>query len=298
MRVLNDFGRPQLGIRPRLGYAQGSPEEAALSFALSAKAFEGVSGWSIPDADWVGSASEIARRSDIEVKNLEKNVIGKLGNAEAEEAAALLYENWKSQRDFGLDALKNPPGWWDQTRAKISQFWSDFKGGAAEAWQEYSDVAISMSGPVLKSYWNSVSRINVLKKDLEEATASGNVADDVLAAQGAKISAVEAKVESIRNLYGTVSFGGSLDKIAQGEHGPYELGAPIPVGWVIAIVAISAAVIALAYGVGSIEKISGFFRDSFSSFLAWLEKPGNKKTAGVVSVAVVAVILVPYVLKD
>lgn len=284
--------RTTLGVRPSLsGSAQ---ENAALSLVLSTKAFGGVSEWKIETAEWNRTAMLLRDRTAIEIQNLERNVLGRLGDEQAEDLAGELYGNWVWLNKKAQDALANPPGWGEQVLAKLERFVGDFKAGALEAWQGYSAAAVTAADPVLRTFWETDARVKKLRPQLEDRKKAG---EDV-AADLAKIDEAQRYLDLARRAYSLMALGASLDQVARQKFGDPALGAANPtLIWMgVGIAAVGGFVYLAkseladlkALGREFIEKAKNAFGDTPE------ERDRNMKMVGLLIVAGAAI----YLLKD
>lgn len=294
MRTLNLAGPSGLGVRPRLGDA--AQENAALTLVVSSKALGGVSGWGFQLANWNSSVGMVASRAALEVSNLDRNVIGRLGSEEAEASALDLRDRWQALKDKADRALADPPSYFTQLSAKWDQFVSDFKAGATEAWQGYLQTSVELAGPVLESYWNSVSKVQFLQADLAKARESGKFSQEELNRQAAQIAAAQSRLETIRTLYRKMSLGASLDDVAESKFGPHELGAiQVPVAVVVGVVAVAALVASLALFMG---KVDGLLERFGTAFDRLNNDPEFRRMVIGISVVGLALIGLVFISKD
>jgi hypothetical protein len=276
-------------------YAQGSPEEAVLSLKLSLVAYEGVKAWKPHVLNWNYETTNLLRRSNVAVVDLNKNVVGRTGSAEAEELALELRRGWQQIADDADWKLKNPPSTAEKAVAFVAQLTTDIVGAAIVNWQGIIRYATENAGPTVQSYWTSVSKVGILKADLLEARASGSVSREALDAQAVKLSQAEAKIQTIRDLYARLSGGGSLDQIAQDEHGPYQMSA----GWVVPAVVIVVAITGLVLALGMFTgKLNAFGEKAINALKGAAKDPDTQKVIMVVAVVALAVVLAPYLMKD
>lgn len=314
MRVVNTVPvrlglmlRPQIAEpRPYLGAS--SQETVALDLRRSFNAFEGEGRWlaSLRPADWTQKAKDASYYASSEITNLKNNIIGKLGTDEGEKTAAVLLSKWQDLKDKADYDLANAPSailsWWDSVSRYFSDFGRGYTGGLSsftsawsDAWGIVSNAAIENAGPVLKTYYDAVNRAMFLRDDLAQAKASGQVPQDQIIAQDAKIRDVEASLDQIRKRFATLSGGESIDAAAQGKFGNFQ---SLGIGPVVAV-AIAVAAIALAWAIhvggSKAENVAGivFNRDP-SKPETWnnsgpLGSPGSFPVGAIGLVALIAI---------
>jgi len=279
------FRRPILSGTPQ--------EDAALTLVVSSKGLEGVEGWlsGLRPSSWMQTATMVSNHAGIEVGNMNQNVIGKIGSDEGEATAKDLRSKWQSLKNRADAALANPPSWLTQASDKISVFIGDFKQGAKEAWQGYSNTAVEYSGPLLEEYYNTVNRLVDLQKDLALAKASGKFTQEELLQQDAKIKQGQASVDRIRSTFSTLSGGASIDDLAQKNFGSYKsLGVAWWIGAAIVIVALALLIYAASNLVGNVHKLVGGD-----------DEGGNNNTVKGISTGVIGLallLILPFVMKD
>lgn len=266
MRVVNTVPlRLGLMVRPqsprsRFFMGTSSQETAAQTFLVSSKAFEGVGGWlsKVRPADWTQKASEVSSRARTEIANLANNVMGKLGTDEGEKTAAVLLTQWQNLKDKADYDLAHAPGvlatWWDSVSRYFSDFGQGYTGGLSsftsawsDAWGIISNAAVENAGSVLRTYYDTVNRMMFLRDDLAQAKASGQVSQNQIVAQAAKIKNVEASLGQVQNRFASLSGGQSIDALAQKNFGNFQSLS----GIAVPVIAVAAAIglIALAWAI-------------------------------------------------
>lgn len=242
---------------------------------------------------WKKTAQRAASQCYNEYKYLLDNVQGKTGNPDAE---AKLMDQWVALLKLAVDAVNNPPSWWAEVVDKVSQFLSDFLGGAQKAWQDYSQWTVEHAGPVLKDYYDASSRVIDLRNDLNQAKASGKYSQQDLDAQEAAISKAESLQQAVRTAYSILSVGGSIDQVAQDKYGAYKaLGLG---GWfliVLQTVIIAGVVAAFAAFVYGVYKMGAPIQRAAESVADWIKDHPAIIVGGLFALA--ALIVLPLTLS-
>lgn len=252
LRETKNFGRNLHG----LGQTQARSNLSVIQeYNRSARGLAGVEDWfrGVRPSNWRVLVDSILRLAGAERKNVRENILGKLGNEDAE---SRLFDGWNTVWLRAYNIQRDPPSWLATAADKVGVFLSDFHAGATDVWREYSTWAVSASGPILKTYWESAKRIEELKANLASATASGEVVPSILQAQRDKIAGAENALNVVRQTFRAASAGGDIDGIAQSEHGKY-MGAGIvgTIAVAIVIVAVAAAIYAVAELVKAIDAL-------------------------------------------
>jgi hypothetical protein len=279
------------GSRPFLA---GTPQEdAALTLVVSSKGLHGVDGWlsGLRPSNWTQTASMVSNHAGIEVGNLDRNVIGKLGTDEGEATAQALRSKWQALKDRADSALSKPPSWLSTAVDKIAVFTADFKGGAQEAWQDYSNTALEYSGPVLEEYYKTVNRLIDLKNDLAKAQASGKFTQSQLLEQDGKIRQAQASVDRVRTVFSTMSGGASIDDLAQKNFGQYK---SLGLAWWIGVAVVAVAIAALVYSASNLVK-------NVNGLVGGVGDDGEGSSAKGISTGVIGLallLILPFLMKD
>jgi hypothetical protein len=200
--------------------------EARLKYKLSALALSAWSDELVNLENKVADYDEIVSRTGDRVKFeydiLVRDVRGRTGDSDVEVA---LERQWWNLWAQAYQAWENRPSDADQRKAELIRFLSNFISGSQAAWQNYSSWAISLSGPLLRKYHDTLEHLAKLEANLLEAMASGEFSAGQLYDQEQAVGRAREAVNTVRNVYKKVSVGGNIDEAAVEVFGPVELGA-------------------------------------------------------------------------
>ncbi len=187
-----------------------------------------------------------------ELNWLNSYVVGKSGATEME---ALLVDAWAK---LSTSVSQPLPEIYEVWADKALAFLTYLVDAVAKVWADLIEGVKTISGPVMKKYWDMAVHVRELRAEFDGLTNGMSPADysQVFRDQEAKILEAEAWVATIQGTFKAIS-GMPIDAAVQSEFGQYpQLGAA---GWFLIVLAVAAVagIIMVAYKFAmTIDKLS------------------------------------------
>jgi hypothetical protein len=192
-------------------------------------------------SDWEFRATQTNRIAANEIPFVQKYVVGKTGNPDAEK---VLLDQWHLLANKSAEMLQNPPSIIAQIKDKVALFLTDFWQGVRDAQRSSMEWLAKNAGNTLRMYHEAANRIILRESELAKLKREGLISAEEAKIQEEKISRAKQLLDKIRALYRTLSGGESIDELAQKEFGRYQtLGLLLEIAAVLALAAISGLVI-------------------------------------------------------